>query len=75
VKPSEIYRRTKVNNADICLGQGRVYGCLEIFQNGRQNVTDEHRNGRVVSAATETVKQQIEKRIRDYRESQLMKLL
>ena len=58
VKPSEIYRRTQVNSADSCLGQWRVYGWLEIFQNGRQNVTDEHRTGRVVSVATETVKQQ-----------------
>ena len=67
MKPSEIYRRTKVQYADSCLSQGSVYGWLEIFQNGRQNFTDEHRNGRPVSVATETVKQQIEKQILDYR--------
>jgi hypothetical protein len=42
---------------------------------GRQNVSDEHRSGRPVSVATETVKQQIEQQIRDYRRSLLMKLL
>jgi hypothetical protein len=36
--------------------------------NGRQNVSDELRSGRQVSMATETVKQQIEQRIRDYRQ-------
>lgn len=66
VKPSEIYKRTKVRYVDSCLSQGRVYGWVEIFQNGRQNVTDEHRNGTPIRVATETVKQQIEKRIRDY---------
>jgi hypothetical protein len=40
---------------------------VEIFQNGRQNDSDEHRSGRQVSVATEKVKQQIEQRIRDYR--------
>jgi len=31
------------------------------------NISEEHRSGRPVSVATETVKQQIEQRIRDYR--------
>jgi len=34
------------------------------FQNGRQNVSDEHRSGRPVSVASETVKQQVEQGIR-----------
>jgi transposase len=67
VKPSEIYRRTKVHYGDSCLSQGRVYEWVERFQNGRQNVSDEHRSGRPVGVATKTVKQQSEKRIRDYR--------
>jgi hypothetical protein len=37
------------------------------ISNGRQNVSDEPRRGRPVSVATETVKQQIEQRIREYR--------
>jgi hypothetical protein len=37
------------------------------FQNGRQNVSDEHPSGRPVAVATETVKQQIQQRICDYR--------
>ena len=40
---------------------------MEIFQNGRQNVSDEDRRGRPVSVTTEKVKQQIEQQIRDYR--------
>jgi phage-related protein len=36
--------------------------------NGIQNVSDELQSGRQVSMATETVKQQIEQRIRDYRQ-------
>ena len=44
-----------------------MYEWVERFQNRRQNVSDEHRSGRPVSMATETVKQQIERRIRDYR--------
>ena len=66
VKRSEIYRRTNVQYGDSCLSQGRGYEWVERFQNGRQNVSDEHRRGRPVSVATETVKQQIEQRIRDY---------
>jgi len=58
VKP-EIYRRMKAQYGDSCLSQGRVYEWVERFQNG-QNVSDEHRRGRPVSVATETVKQQIE---------------
>jgi hypothetical protein len=38
---------------------------VERFQNGGQNVSDEHQSRRPVSVAT--VKQQIEQRIRDYR--------
>ena len=57
----------KVQYGDSCLSQGRVYECVERFQNGRQNVSDEHWSGRPVSVATETVKQQIEQRIHDYR--------
>jgi len=57
----------KVQYGDSCLSQGRVYEWVERFQNGRQNVSDEHRRGRPVSVASETVKQQIEQRIRDYR--------
>jgi len=60
VKPSEIYRRMKVQYGDSCLSQGRGYECVKIFQNGRQNVSDEHRSGRPVSVANETVKQQVE---------------
>jgi len=59
VKPSEIYRRMKVQYGDSCLSQGRVYEWVERFQNGQQNVTDEHRSGRPVSVASETVKQQV----------------
>jgi len=58
----------KVQYVDSCLSQGRVYEWVERFQNGRQNVSDEHWSGRPVSVATETVKQQIEQRIRDYRQ-------
>ena len=49
------------------MSQGRVYEWVEGFQNGRQNVSDEHRSGRPVSVANETVKQQIEQQICDYR--------
>jgi hypothetical protein len=44
-----------------------MYDWVERFQNGRQNVSDECQKGRPVSVATETVKQQIKQRIRDYR--------
>jgi len=57
----------KVQYGDSCLSQGRVYEWVERFQNGRQNASDEHRRRRKVSVTTETVKQQIEQRIRDYR--------
>jgi hypothetical protein len=67
VKPSEIYKRMKVQYGDSCLSQGRVYEWVDGFQNGRQNVSDEHWSGRSFSVATETVKQQIEQRICDYR--------
>ena len=40
---------------------------VERFQNGRQNVSDEHWSGRPVSVETETVKQQIEQWIHDCR--------
>ena len=60
VKPSEIYRRMKVQYRDSCLSQERVCEWVERFQNGRQNVSDEHRSGRPVSVASETVKQQVE---------------
>jgi hypothetical protein len=63
VKPSEIYRRMKVQYGDICLSQGRVYGWMKILQNERQNVS-EHRSGRPVRVATDAVKQQIEQDIR-----------
>jgi len=39
---------------------GRVYEWVERFQNGRQNVSDEHWSGRPVTVASETVKQQVE---------------
>jgi len=45
----------KVQYGDSCLSQGRVYEWVERFQNGRQNVSDEHRSGRPVS-----VQQQVE---------------
>jgi len=64
VKPSEIYRRMKVQYGDSCLSQGKVYEWVERFQNGRQNVSDEHRSGRPFSVASETVKQQVEQGIR-----------
>jgi hypothetical protein len=38
----------------------RGYEWVERFQNGRQNVSDEHRSGRPVRVAIETVKRQIE---------------
>ena len=57
----------KVQYGDSCMSQGRVYEWVERFQNGRQNVSDEHWSGRPVSVATEPVKQQIEQWIRDYR--------
>jgi len=60
VKPSEIYRRMKVQYGDSCLSQGTVYEWVGRFQNGRQNVSDEHRSGRPVSVASETVKRQVE---------------
>jgi len=60
MKPSEMYRRMKVQYGDSCLSQGRVYEWVERFQNVRQNVSDEHRSGRPVSVASETVKQQVE---------------
>jgi len=60
VKPSELYRRMKIQYVDSCLSQGRVYEWVERFQNGRQNVSDEHRSGRPVSVASKTVKQQVE---------------
>jgi len=60
VKPSEIYRIMKAQYGDSCLSQRRVYEWVERFQNGRQNVSDEHRSGRPVSVARETVKQQVE---------------
>jgi len=44
-----------------------MYEWVERFRNGRQNVSDENRNGRPVSVASETVKQQVEQRIRDFR--------
>ena len=59
VKP-EIYRRMKVQYGDSCWSQGRMYDWVERFQNGRQNISDEHRSGRPVSVASETVKQQVE---------------
>jgi len=60
VKPSEIYRSMKVQYGNSCLSQRRVYEWMERFQNGRQNVSDEHRCGRPVSVASETVKHRIE---------------
>ena len=60
VKPSEIYRRMKVQYGNSFLSQGRVYEWVERFQNGRQNVSDEHRSGRPVSVASETVKEKVE---------------
>jgi len=49
------------------LFESGVYEWVQRFQNGRQNVSDEHLGGRSGSVATETVKQQIKQRIRDYR--------
>ena len=67
VKTSDIYRRMEVQYVDSCLSQERLYEWVERFQNGRQNVSDEHPSGRPISVATETAKQQIKQRIRDYR--------
>jgi hypothetical protein len=47
------------------VSQGREHDWVERFQNGRKNVSDEHRSGRPVSVATDTVKQQIEQRTCD----------
>jgi len=74
VKPSEIYRRMKVQYGDSCLSQGRVYEWVGRFQNRRQNISDKHWSGRPVSVATETVKQQIKQRTVTTGESLLMKL-
>jgi hypothetical protein len=41
VKP-EIYSRMKVRYGDSCLSQGRVYGWVERFQNGRQKLPDDN---------------------------------
>jgi hypothetical protein len=57
----------RVSMETVVLSQGRVYEWVERFQNRQQNISDEHRSGRPVSVATETVKQQIEQWIRDYR--------
>jgi hypothetical protein len=64
VKPSEMYRRMKVQYGDSCLSHGKMYKRVERFQNGRRIVSDEHRIGRTVRVATETVRQQIKQRIR-----------
>ena len=56
------------------MSQGRVFEWVERFQNGRQNVSDEHQRGRPVSVATETVKQLIEHESVTTGESLLMKL-
>jgi transposase len=66
VKASEIYRRMKVQYGDMRLSQGSVNEWVERFQNERRNVIDEHRSGRPVRVSTETLKQQIAQRIRDY---------
>jgi len=50
----------KVQYGDSCLSQGRVYDLADKFQNGRQNISDEHRSGRPVGVASETVKQGVE---------------
>jgi len=63
VKP-KIYRRMKVQYGGSCLSQGRMYEWVERFQNGRQNISDEHRSGRTVSMASETVKKQVKQGIR-----------
>jgi hypothetical protein len=68
LKPSEIYRRMKFQYGDSCLNHGRVCEWVVRCQKGRQNISDEHRSGRPVSVATETVKQQTEQRILDYRQ-------
>jgi AraC-like DNA-binding protein len=47
---------------------------VERFQNRIQNISDEHRSGRPVSVATETVKQQIKQRIRDNRQVTIDKI-
>jgi transposase len=57
----------EVQYGDSCLSQERLYEWVERFQNGRQTVIDKHPSGRPISVATETVKQQIKQRIRDYR--------
>ena len=49
VKPSEMYRRMKVQHGDSCLSEGRVCEWVERFQNGRKNVSDEHRIARTVA--------------------------
>jgi len=64
----------KVQYGDSCLSQGRVYEGVERFQNGRQNVSDDHQRGRPVSVATETVKQLIERQIHDYRRVTIVKI-
>ena len=74
VKPSEICRRMEVQYGDSCLSQENVYEWVERFQNGRLNISDEHRSGRPVSVTTETVKQQISSESVTTGESLLMKL-
>jgi len=58
----------KVQYGDSCLSQGRMYEWVERFWNGWQNVNDEHRSGRPVSVASDTVKQWVEQQIHDYRQ-------
>ena len=63
----ETFWNLQKNDGDNCLSQGRVYEWVEICQNRRQNVSDEHGSGRPGSVAIKTVEQQIEQWIRNYR--------
>lgn len=40
MKPSEIYKRMKIQYENNCLSQGRVYEWVEKFKNGSKNVNN-----------------------------------
>jgi hypothetical protein len=57
----------KVPYGDSSLSQGRVCEWVKIFQNQKQNISEEQGSRRLVTVANEAVKQKIEQRICDYR--------
>jgi len=51
VKPSEIYRRMKIQYGNSCLSQGRVYEWVERFQNWRQTLVSQFADDNAVMEA------------------------